>query len=182
MAIFTSRRERKLWGWALVVVVTIYSTLGLTGPAAEWLRSEGLIGVAFGAGALLVLIAAAALGAGARFGTAEVGVILGVVAVYLLAFVRLGTPEERTHLIEYGVVAVLAYSALAERNRQTGRVPVPAVVALGIAAVLGIVDEGIQGVMPSRVFDIRDIGFNVLAAVLALGATLSFARARTART
>ena len=166
--------------WCALVVVTIYGTLGLTGALAEWLRSEGLIGIAFGAGALLVLIAAAALGTRARFGTAEVGVVLGVVAVYLLAFARLGTPEERTHLIEYGIVAVLVYCARTERNRQTGRIPVPAVVALGITAVLGTVDEVIQGIIPSRVFDVRDIGFNVLAAILALGTMFVFARTQPA--
>lgn len=40
---------------------------------------------------------------------------LGIAAAYVLAFVRMSIPEERTHLVEYGVVGVFLYQALAER-------------------------------------------------------------------
>ena len=42
-----------------------------------------------------------------RPGGAEVGVALGVAAVYLLLFLPMATSEARTHLIEYCAVAVL---------------------------------------------------------------------------
>ena len=32
---------------------------------------------------------------------------MGIAATYLLVFVRMAIPTERSHLIEYGVVAVL---------------------------------------------------------------------------
>ena len=45
-------------------------------------------------------------------GRLEVWVALGITAVYGLAVLRMsGSPEERTHLFEYGIVAVLTPSA-----------------------------------------------------------------------
>ena len=41
MRLFASGRERRMWLWTLAVVVAIYSTLGLTGTLAEWLREHG---------------------------------------------------------------------------------------------------------------------------------------------
>ncbi len=52
---------------------------------------------------------------------------IAVTAVYLFTIFRMQIPEERAHLIEYGLVAILIRQALAERRRnggwaQTGRV------------------------------------------------------------
>ena len=52
-SLFTSKRERRLWIWALVVVITIYSTLGLTARLVGQVN-EGLLGVAFFACLILV--------------------------------------------------------------------------------------------------------------------------------
>ena len=40
---FSSSRERRLWVWALVVVVAIYSTADLARPLADALRESGLL-------------------------------------------------------------------------------------------------------------------------------------------
>ncbi len=45
-----------------------------------------------------------ALGFSVRPGGVEVGIALGVITVYVLVFVRMAIPEERTHVVEYGVV------------------------------------------------------------------------------
>jgi VanZ family protein len=42
----------------------------------------------------------------------------------------------------------------------------------------GWIDEGIQGLLPTRFYDLRDVAFNAAAGVLALVA-LSFLRERT---
>lgn len=78
-----------------------------------------------------------------RPGWSEIGVGLGVAAVYLWALARIPHPEERTHLIEYGIVAVFIYMALSERRRNGRRVPAPALTAVVVTAVLGWIDEGI---------------------------------------
>lgn len=175
---FTSDRERRYWIWTLVVVVTIYSTLGLAGTLAGLLGESGLNAATFVLGSLLVLAAAVAFGLTQRAGNTETFVAVGVAAVYVLVFTRLTSPVERSHLIEYGVVAVLTYAALTERRRNGGRVPAPALLAALSAALVGLIDEVIQWFLPNRVFDPIDILFNAGAAVMATVAAAALARAR----
>ena len=92
--------------------------------------------------------------------------------------VRMVLPEERTHLIEYGVVAVFIHEALKERTAQGRHVPVPALVAVVAASVVGTIDECIQAFLPSRVFDTEDILFNFLAATMAVVSSVALSWAR----
>ncbi len=168
MSFFTSDRERRLWLWTLAVVVAIYATLGLARTLAGVLGHSALGGGLFILGCLLVLATIVTQGLKTRPSTAEIGVALGVAAAYLFVFVRMTVPAERTHLIEYGVVALFIYEALIERAAQGRRVPVPGVLAIVATSLIGVLDECIQAVLPSRVFDPRDMLFNVLAAVMAI--------------
>ena len=170
---FTSDRERRLWFWALAVVVAIYSTLGLAGTLAEVLRENNLMRAAFFF--LMFLTVAAIVGSGLkrRPGRREVWVGLGVMAVYGMLVIRMGvSPEERTHLFEYGIVGVLIYNALSERSGNGRRVPAPAVLALVVTALLGWLDEGIQALLPNRVYDNFDVFSNALAALIGIGASV----------
>lgn len=178
-SLFTSDRERRLWFSAVGVVVAIYSTLGLAGTLAEVMRENNLVPpfVLF----LLFVLMAAVIGSGMkrRPGAREIWVALGVLGVYIMALLRMGgSPEERTHLFEYGIVAVLIYHALVERSLNGRRVPTPAVLAFVMAALLGWLDEGIQALLPNRVYDPFDIFVNALAALLAIVASVAVARAR----
>ncbi len=176
---FTSGRERRLWFWALAAVVAIYSTLGLAGRLARVLRERDLLDLSFIVGFLMVVGAIAASALKRRPGRREIWVALGVVAVYAMVVVRMGIgPEERTHLFEYGLVAVLIHQALTERARNGRRVPVPAVLAVVVTGLLGWLDEGIQALLPNRVYDLVDVGRNVLAGFMAIVATLALTRAR----
>lgn len=166
---FSSNRERRLWLYTLLVVGGIYATLGLASRLAGMLRDQGLLESTFLLGMALIGLAVLTQGLTRRPTAAELGVFIGIGAVYLLAFVRIATPEERTHLIEYGVVGVLIYEALTERRRNGGRGPAPALLSVAITAALGAIDEGIQFLLPERVFDVRDLGFNALAGVLGVG-------------
>ncbi len=181
VSLLTSARERRLWVWTLAAVVAIYSTLGLARTLAGVLRDRNMLDSLFVLGFLLVLATIAWQGLKKRPGGAEIGVALGVAAVYLMAFVRMGIPEERTHLVEYGVVGVFIYEALTERLSQGRRVPQPALLAVVGTAFLGVLDEGIQAVLPSRVFDPVDILVNVLAGMMAVGASLALGWARRRR-
>ena len=60
---------------------------------------------------------------------------------------------------------------LLERRRNGGTVIAPALQAIGMTSAVGVLDEAIQLIIPSRVFDPVDIGFNVLAAFM--GVTVS---------
>lgn len=176
---FSSPRERRLWIWTLVVVASIYLTLGAAGAVAGVLRESGLLEAAtFVLGMLLVGAAVVTLRVLVRPGWGELGVWLGIAAAYLMVFLRVASPVERSHLIEYGVVAAFIHEALLERRTQGRRVPVPALLAVVATALIGWLDEGIQAVLPNRVYDIEDVLFNTLAAVMAVAARMALAWVR----
>ena len=79
----------------------------------------------------------------ARPGGTEIGVALGVAAAYLMTFACLGGAE-RSHLFEYGVLALFVHEALAERAIQGRRVPVPALLAIVVSTLIGVLGESIQ--------------------------------------
>ncbi len=128
----------------------------------------------------LIGVAIIVQGLRSRPGSAEIAVALGVATVYFMVFVRMGIAEERTHLIEYGIVALLIHAALDERAMRSQHVLAPAVLAVALTGFLGVLDELIQALLPNRVFDLRDILFNALAAVMAVSAikALRWARQR----
>lgn len=134
---FTSKRERRLWLWTLAVVVAIYSTLGLARTLAAALGDTGLGTGLFVVCCLMVLATVVTQGLKTRPGSAEIAVALGVAAAYLLVFVRMAIKTERSHMIEYGVVAIFIYEALTERASQGRRVPVPALLAIVAASLVG---------------------------------------------
>ena len=118
--IFTSRRERRLWLALSVVLLGIYATLGqapgiVSALGAHLLASAGA-NLVF---ALLILLTAIPIfGIDKRFSRAELAVGAGVLAVYLLVWLRMSSWEARTHLAEYAMVAGLLHEALLERRGQ----------------------------------------------------------------
>ena len=172
MSFFSSRRERRLWSALAIVLVAIYATLGNAPEIAAMLRERksltGTMFVVF----LAALVVISVLFIRRRPGRVEIAAGAGILIVYLLAWIRIGvaTPEERTHLFEYSLVAALVHEALLERRENGRRVPVPAILALVISILLGWLDEGIQSLLPNRVYDTIDILFNALAATMIIGA------------
>ncbi len=156
-------------------MVAIYSTLGPARTLVDALRERNLLRVSFALVVLVLVGAIVARWVKKRPGWGEIGVGLGVASAYLVAFLRMESPEERTHLIEYGIVAALIHQALLERVRNGRRVPAPAAYTVAVTALLGLLDEGIQAVLPSRVFDFRDIFFNAFAGFMVVAARLALA-------
>ncbi|MGI9625923.1 MAG: VanZ family protein [Longimicrobiales bacterium] len=175
---FSSARERRLWLWTLVVLGAIYSTLSPAQEVAAGLRERNLLGVTTTAVLLLGGVIVAVLWARTLPGRAEIGAALGVLAVYLTTLVRMPFPEARSHLFEYGLVAVLIYHALQERRQNGRRVPAPALLSLLATALLGWLDEGIQALLPNRVYDLVDVGQNAAFATMAIAATVVIGWAR----
>ena len=179
MAYFTSERERRLWFWALAVLTAIYATLPFAGALAAVLRARALLNASFALAFLLVIAAVAGSALRRRPGKREIWVALGLTAVCGMVVVRMGIgPEERTHLFEYGLLAVLIHQALTERAQHGRPVPFKATLAVAATALLGWIDEGIQSLLPNRVYDLRDVGINALAGLMAIAGSLALARAR----
>ncbi|MDF1865941.1 MAG: VanZ family protein [Saprospiraceae bacterium] len=178
MNLFTSDRERRLWYWVLATVVGIYSTLGLARSIAGFLRDKNLIEGLFGFGMILIVAAIIIQGLKKQRSGTEVFIGLGIIGVYLIVFTRMAIPEERTHLIEYSVLAILILEALRERSNQGRKMPYLAILAILMTSTIGVIDECIQAFLPSRVFDPFDILFNVLASIMAVLGSLVIAWAR----
>ena len=169
---FSSARERRLWLWSLGVVVAIFLGLWLTPALAGIIEDRALLDASFGLGLLLVGATVVALAMKTRPRGIEIGIALGIAAAYLLVVTRMALePAERTHLIEYGVLAAFIYEALTERASHGRHVPAPALTALLLTALVGVLDEVLQAFIPGRVFDPLDILFNVLAAGMAIAAS-----------
>ena len=178
MSIFSSSRERRLWAWTFIVVSVLYSTLGVTPMVAASLLSKNLNAALFLVGMMLVAATIVSRGLKIRLSGANLGIVLGVAAAYILVFVRFTSTEERSHLIEYGVVAAFIHEALEERARQGRRVPLYPLIAVLATALIGAVDEFIQGFIPNRVFDPQDIFFNTMAGAIAVAAIVALAWAQ----
>ena len=177
---FSSNRERRLWFALGIVLVGIYTTLGQA-PAIVVALGESIVASAgtnlfFALLALLVVIPIFFIDK--RLGRNEIAVGLGILAVYLMAWLRIGSWAERTHLFEYALVAALVHEALLERKDNGRRVPAPALLALITSLLLGCLDEGIQFLLPNRVFDIIDIAFNSLAVTIIIASRWVLARVR----
>ncbi len=175
--VFSSDRERRLWLCLLAVLMVIYSTMGLVRELALTLRENNLLGLTSTAVLLLAGVAIAVRWAKTRPGRYEIVTALGVTAVCLMAVARTTIPE-RTHLFEYGLVAILIYQALTERRRNGRPVPLPAVLAMVATALLGWLDEGFQTLLPGRFYDIDDVLVNAVSGAVAITSSLFLAWAR----
>lgn len=180
MSFFTSKRERRLWIVSAVMVTTIYATIGLAQAFFELLGNQNVNAILFVLSALLILAAVVTQGIKKRPSGTEIMIALGIIAIYVLVFVRLTAGTERSHLMEYSVVAIFILEALKERKSQGRKVKYPALFAIGITILIGIIDEAIQYFVPGRVMDPLDMVFNTMAPVMAVGASsiLSWARRR----
>ena len=180
MTLFTSKLEKLLWLVATLVLVVIFLTLFIGSPLLDLLSNQNIQGAIFLMG--MILIAALIFYHGLKSTSLNkmTGVYIGLIAVYLMLFLRLGLPE-RTHLIEYSVLAIFIYQALNERIKNSKTSIKPALLAAVIACLIGVIDELIQLFIPERVFDFEDILFNCFAVVAAIGSSVFLQWARTKR-
>lgn len=143
-------------------LLAIYSTLGVVRTITNFLRDQGLLRITVVAAFVLAAtVMLTLIFREPRNRTRRV--ILGLLAtgiVYAAVILPMESPEEKIHFIEYGVVALLAHAALNRRY----------VAAALFVVAAGWIDEGIQALLPSRVYDLRDVAFNAAAGVLALAA------------
>jgi hypothetical protein len=186
MAPFRTTRERRCWLLAAVLVVLIYGSAYFVQFLLLALRERGAleptIWGAFG------LTAAVGLGflVRQRPGPWEVALLATAAVGYVLWLRHLTIIQERIHLIQYGALGGLVYAALRERwgagsdhesSRPSDREPEevtpvrwwrrrPAAGAILISGAAGWGDELVQGILPNRVYDLRDVALNTEAAAL----------------
>lgn len=178
MRLFVSRRERWLWACAALVVSAVYLTLGVVRGLLQPLEASGWGPWLFLSGCFLVLVFVLTQGMTVLPRWPEIVAGVGIAVVYGFIFMSIAKPEERMHLIIYSIVALLIYAALLERPVLGRRVFASSIVVVMVTTVLGLVDECLQLALPDRVFDVRDILYDALAATMAVTANTSLRWAR----
>jgi VanZ family protein len=171
MSLFTSSWEKRLWLYALIVLATIVSTLIFGQPLVEVFASQDLRATIFLLVMALVGTTIVIHSIKTRPSRAEITIWLGLSAVYIMFFLRLGMPE-RSHLMEYSVLAIFIHMALIERASQEGKILMPALLALAATFIIGLLDECVQIFLPDRVFDPNDIAFNGFSGLMAIGSRM----------
>ena len=164
------KRKSPARSWALLsgYVLAIFASLPFVREVVIALRQQHLLG---GAVTLLYFVAAVAVVYHVVFDV-QLSDKIAFLALVLLTAVTgamilgLSIPEERVHFVQYGLLALLARGALAWHLKPWQQY----VGALLVAATAGWLDELIQGLLPDRVYDLRDVAINAVAALLALAA------------
>ncbi len=154
-----TKAQQKAAQWALGLWLgLIYSTLGVVRFVVDRLRAEGWLVITVASLFAMAFVTCAVLIVRSADRRALALLTLAVIGCgYALIIANMASPEERAHLLQYGVVGLLAYVSFSERYRP----------ALLFTAAAGWLDEGIQALLPTRHYDLRDVGFNALAGALA---------------
>jgi VanZ family protein len=160
-----------------VLLLTIYSTLAVIRRVTNALRDAGLLKLTVGVIFALTGVAVVALFLRnpALRRPRTLALILGAGALYGAVIWPMESPEEKLHFIEYGLVAVLWFLSLPPTWSTLKRYATAALATLAS----GWLDEGIQALIPSRYYDLRDVAFNASAGLMAL--TVFTLAARLAR-
>lgn len=177
MSFFKSTREKRLWFYAFLVLMAILSTLAIGRPLQEMLRDQNVQAVFFLIGMILTGVTIFMHSKKVQADKMELVVWFGLAALYIMFIFRLGAPE-RSHLMEYSVLAIFIHKALKERLSSKEYLMQPALFAFIATSFVGLLDECIQIFLPDRVFDFEDIQFNTLAAFMAIGGSFIIQWAR----
>lgn len=151
-----------LYAAAVYALLPVGPRLGLgvlRTPAGAWLLGPGLVV----ATAVAAVVTTALL---RRRGAPwwSYAALAAVAACYVLAFTSLRAARlERTHLPQYGIAAWLAWRAVAPH---AGGGLAGYVAAAAVATAIGWGEELVQGLLPNRVYDLRDVALNAAGAVL----------------
>jgi hypothetical protein len=183
---FTSAREKRLWLIAAAWLLSIYASTCFLQFVLDYLRARNLLRVSLAL--LFVAVAATTARRIARQhpGRREIGVLLAAALAYVALLASTRIVQERIHYLQYGFLAALYYWALAERWRSNGPLPAcarryrywPELAATGLTAASGWIDEGIQALLPNRVYDLRDVVLNAFAGALAVATIVLREQAR----
>ena len=85
-------------------------------------------------------------------------------AFFFYAMTRLEKPVEQIHFIEYGGLSFVLFRSL----RHSLRIPWSYLGSIAAASGIGVIDELLQGLLPNRVYDTRDLWINFWSAGLGM--------------
>lgn len=91
----------------------------------------------------------------------KVSIFVLVLLVGLAFSLQLRLPQERMHILEYGLLGWLAGRDIIKKDKKIKGI----ILACLFSISIGILDEGFQKLLPYRVFEIRDIRINFLGGI-----------------
>ena len=161
--------SQRVWRWGVTLLYTtlIYSTLSVMPQVWKtlWDFTQGRIDYV---GWVLISVASMTL---LVYLVVHGRIVLSLLSVFPLGSANVfllmelgGSPAERIHLTEYGFLGFLVLWAL--RMDLSGKW----FYFWGwmIASGIGLLDEGIQWLLPNRVFEWKDVGLNVVSSGLGI--------------
>ena len=158
-------QRKRYWGCAAGWMLLIYVSLYFVRPICDFLKGSTPFTLIINLG-LAGVLSALAFWMIIRQKSSLLAVFLtvGLVGMYALGLVLLSIPEEKIHFVEYGILAVLIHRAFI--------VDAPALKAFVLAWIaasfIGWGDELIQGWLPNRYYQTKDIVLNSVSALLGL--------------
>lgn len=161
--------SRRRWAILLAYSLLILGTLSLVRAARDELTARlGQRGFDWCVWGLFALAAAAlfswAIRQRALRSPRRLVALALACGVYAVMILRLEVAVERIHYLEYGLVAVLALRAFEVRTPDAAAY----VLACLYVMALGLLDETIQWILPTRVGEFRDVAINLSAGALGL--------------
>ena len=158
--------EAGSWGYALFWAGLTFVTVPYVGVGVSYVtKNLGAGFFTYKVAALVVLAVAVSLFLiRHRVTLSSCLWLLGIAGliIYLTFGLAGGSPVEAVHYVQYGTLSILLFRAFSHRVRDYSIYF--AVILTGTLA--GIVDETIQWLTPTRVFDLRDVWLNFKATTL----------------
>lgn len=158
--------KRKRWLIAVGYVLFIYATLSLVRAPVSALRSMGLLRISLGilyATCFLSLLAYL-IRRNLLDGKRTISLFF-IAALYYWVAQWVQTPEEQIHFFQYGLVGFFFLRALKFHTSSKSK---RFFFALLLSSAAGWLDEIMQGLTPTRHYDVRDIFLNILSSFLGL--------------
>jgi hypothetical protein len=166
----TETWNRKSWLWVLLCTLGIYSTIPLARGFQKLVYSS--IGkefftylVFFVIAAVLVILLYIFIFRLKIKSASQYITLIFCAGLYIFFTMQLGGhPEEAIHFLEYGLLSFFVFRALSHRIRDWTIY----FTAAFLVMFLGMADEFLQWITPSRVWDYWDVGLNFLGGAIFL--------------
>lgn len=165
------KTELRDWLFVVIIVAIIYATLPIARGLANRIEGAGYgkvlyIGPAVIIGLVLFIAMILIFKKPIPYRLVRVLGMIIVASLYGLFLKYLEKiPIERIHLLEYGILAIFAQRAFENRVKDLLD---SYLYAAFLTAIVGLYDELIQGFLPDRVCDSRDVLTNGISGILGL--------------
>lgn len=156
----------KDWSRAIGYVLFIYLTLNVMPLPLATLRAHGVLRLCLAIlFSICFLISLLFLIRTKTLTFSKLAMLILIFSFYGFMGPRIGTPEERVHFFEYGLVGILFVQALRHHIKSARLIFLASLIS---GSIVGWLDEIIQGFLPRRHYDPKDIALNVVSIFLGL--------------